>query len=111
MTRSYIKIYGPPILKTLWSLEQVALEMRKKRMISYFSSIINSYKSTKFASSIDLPEQDDLQLVHHGTIALGEYDFFFEWESDPTTEQVTELIGRIDAVLADCDCRYTITTK
>jgi hypothetical protein len=111
MVRSYIKIYGPPILKTLWNLEQVAMEMRKKRMVSYFSSIIASYKSTKFASSMDLPEQNDQQLVHHGAIALGDYDFFFEWESDPTTEQVTELIGRIDAVLADCDCRYTITTK
>jgi hypothetical protein len=85
--------------------------MRKKRMVSYFSSIIASYQSTKFASSIDLPEQDEQQVVHHGAIALGDYDFFFEWESGPTTEQVTELIGRIDVVLADCGCWYTITTK
>jgi hypothetical protein len=111
MVRSYIKIYGTPILKALSDLEQIAMEMREKMMVNYFSSIIASYQSTKFASAVDLREQDDRQLVHYGAIALGDYDFFFEWESAPSTEQVTELIERLDAILADCGCRYTITTK
>jgi len=31
---------------------------------------------------------------------LGEYDFFFEWFTKPTTDQVNELIEKIDEALA-----------
>lgn len=45
-----------------------------------------------------------------GTL-LGEYDFFFEWEKDPTMEQIQTLITKIDEALSPLGCRYTITTK
>ena len=42
---------------------------------------------------------------------LGDYDFFFEWEVEPTVEQINELIEMIDVALTDCGCMYSITTK
>jgi hypothetical protein len=42
---------------------------------------------------------------------LGEYDFFFEWFTEPTMVQVYDLLEKIDEALAPLGCKYTITTK
>jgi hypothetical protein len=43
--------------------------------------------------------------------SMGEYDFFFKWLTDPTSDQLNELIGKIDKALKPMKCLYTITTK
>ncbi len=43
--------------------------------------------------------------------SLGEYDFYFEWFTEPNMEQLNDLIGKIDEALGPLGCRYTITTK
>lgn len=42
---------------------------------------------------------------------LGDYDFFFEWFTKPTIDQLNNLIKKIDASLKPIGCRYTIITK
>ncbi|MCD6263859.1 hypothetical protein J7L60_05585 [Candidatus Bathyarchaeota archaeon] len=119
MTRSYIKIYGPPIVKALRALEQVAVEMSKKTTIRVFDVLIPPYSpplempeygATVFPH-IELSAEEKVKLISKASQTLGEYDFFFEWGEEPTIEQVTELIEKIDEALAKCGCKYTITTK
>ena len=43
--------------------------------------------------------------------SLGEYDFYYEWFQEPTMEQLTMLIEKIDEALAKVGVKYTITTK
>jgi hypothetical protein len=43
--------------------------------------------------------------------SLGEYDFYFDWFQDPTMDQLTTLIEKIDNALAKVGVKYTITTK
>jgi len=42
---------------------------------------------------------------------LGEYDFFYEWFTEPKLDQLNGLIEKIDEALTPLGCRYTITTK
>ena len=41
---------------------------------------------------------------------LGEYDFF-EWFTEPTMDQIHQLMEKIDKALPLLGCKYTITTK
>ena len=50
-------------------------------------------------------------IISKAVYSLGEYDFFFEWFTAPTTEQVLTLIQHIEEALSEIDVRYTITTK
>lgn len=119
MTRSYIKIYGPPILKALRALEKVAVEMSKKTTIRVYDVLIPPYTPPmdlpEYGSSVfpdvELPVEEKVKLISKASQTLGEYDFFFEWGEEPTVEQVRELIEKIDEALAKCGCKYTITTK
>jgi len=43
--------------------------------------------------------------------SVGEYDFYFEWFTEPSISQVNSLIGSVDEALAPLGCKYTITTK
>lgn len=128
MAKSYIKLYGPPILKSLRALEKVAAEMSKKTTMRYYSVLVPqlpfymggdsgtaNYMMREYVGGIladvDLSEQDKVKLVSRAGDSLGEYDFFFEWEREPSKQQVIELIGMIDEALVDCGCRYSIITK
>jgi hypothetical protein len=42
---------------------------------------------------------------------LGDYDFFFEWFTEPTMDQINQLMEKIDEALTPLGCKYTITTK
>ena len=133
MARSYIKIYGPPILKALKALEKVAFEMGKKTTMKFYSTLVPSPSlldvygtripgqigagtglqvfANQILTEIDIPAEEKVKLVSNAGDMLGEYDFFFEWGTDPSKAQVQELIGLLDDALADCGCRYTIVTK
>ena len=116
--RSFVKIYGPPILKAIKALEKIAVDTPE---VCIMDTIISQ----------DLPKFDDISgtLEYFGAIPteittercnniisksgemLGEHDFFFEWFTDPNMDQLNELIEKIDEALAPLGCKYTLTTK
>lgn len=133
MARSYVKIYGPPVLKSLKALEKVAVEMSKKTTMKYYSTLVPSISpqdlyggrvpgmagydqalrryGDDILTEISMPVEEKIKLLSSSGDMLGEYDFFYEWGKDPSKAEVQELIGMLDDALADCGCRYTIVTK
>lgn len=118
--KSYIKIYGPPLLKALEALEKVADKMPEIQFhYHYIMSVIPVGKSTVAPSGKD-EEMTGIgeryvakkkTLVSESGFTLGEYDYFFEWEKHPTMQQLRTLIGKIDGALTPLGCKYTMTTK
>ena len=128
--RSYIKIYGPPILKAIKELEKLAIDMPEVSVMDHFIQRDLSPKVAKeiggsAVNPLNAPisgffmertgvvvsvERSQSIISKHGQ-KLGEFDFFFEWRKDPKTSQLDELIRRIDVALKPLGCLYTITTK
>jgi hypothetical protein len=116
--RSYIKIYGPPILSAIKALEKVALDMPE---VSIMDTIIaqglpafgnEAVVASYFASlGAEVPVERRGKIISRSGELLGEYDFFFEWFKDPSIEDLNKLISKIDEALAPLGCKYTITTK
>jgi hypothetical protein len=128
--RSYIKIYGPPILEAIKELEKLAIDMPEVCIMDY---VIAQDLSPRIAEELGVskvqPEGGSVPgffmqrtgvvvpvkrchsiISKHGQ-KLGEYDFFFEWYEEPETSQLNDLIRRIDDALKPLGCLYTITTK
>ena len=120
-TISYVRIFGPPILKAIRELQKIAVDMPEvcimdtitanapeldnyltdpSAAMDYFSSIPLNIKVERCSTIIS--KSGDL---------LGDYDFFFEWFTEPTTDQLNMLIEVIDEKLAPLGCKYTLTTK
>lgn len=128
--RSYIKIYGPPILEAIRELEKVAIDMPE---VCIMDHVILKNLSPRIARDIggDTVETVDVAVSGffmqrtgvavpvkrcHSIISkhgqkLGEHDFFFEWQEEPDTSQLNNLIEKIDRALKPLGCLYTITTK
>ena len=118
--RSFIKIYGPPLLKAIKALEKIAIDVPKVCMM-------NTRISDAIPSSIDFRETESVMsyfqplgdititrcesIISKSGEMLGQYDFFFEWLTEPTMDQLNDLVEKIDEALAPLGCRYTITTK
>jgi hypothetical protein len=116
--KSYIKIYGPPILKALEELEKVAGEIPE--ISFYYHYILGFIPVGK--SAVPPFQEEPLGLgekykakpktaVSKSGYTLGDYDFFFEWAKEPDGEQLRNLIKKIEKVLTPLGCKYTITTK
>ncbi|MFP3951424.1 MAG: hypothetical protein ACLFVP_04710 [Candidatus Bathyarchaeia archaeon] len=119
--RSYIKIYGPPVLAAINGLEKLATDMPE---VCIMDTIIYGTPnwSEVYANPSEvqdyfnrLPggvayERCDSIISEKGEM-LGEYDFFFEWFKEPTMDELNEMIKNIDEVLTPLGCKYTITTK
>ena len=128
--RSYIKIYGPPVLEAIKELEKLAVNMPEVCIMDY---VIAHDISPRVAKELNVSKQSSeggfvsgffmertgvvlpVKRCHsiiskHGQ-KLGEYDFFFEWYEEPETSQLIDLIKKIDSALTPLGCRYTITTK
>jgi len=122
MTKSYVKIYGPPVAKALHALEKIAVDMPE---VSIYSSIMSTSPLIPFDVTetekyfehsmpgyiSDIPVERKTKLISKSGVTIGEYDFFFEWATDPNWEQVEDLIDKIDKALKPLGCNYTITTK
>jgi len=128
--RSYIKIYGPPVLEAIKELEKLAIDMPEVCIMDYViahdisPSIAKELDASKVSAEggsvpgffmqrtgIVLPVKRCHNIISKHGQKLGEYDFFFEWFEEPETNQLNELIRKIDEALKPLGCLYTITTK
>ena len=120
--RSYIKIYGPPILKAIGALEKVAIDMPEVHIMNLMTQMLLGVTSTKivradllmnyFGSIIRIPSLQRVKtIISKSGTQVGEYDFYFEWVKNPTIEEYHNLIEKVDNALEPVGCNYTITTK
>jgi hypothetical protein len=128
--RSYIKIYGPPILEAIRELEKLAVDMPEVCIMDYVIArdlspeIAKDIGGTTIQSSggsvpgffmertgVVLPVERHHNIISKHGQKLGIYDFFFEWYEKPEMSQLIELIRKIDDALKPLGCLYTITTK
>jgi hypothetical protein len=114
--RSYIKIYGPPTLKSIKALEKLAIDTPQVCIMD--SLVAQSPSNLHTTGGVrDYFGADELSVERCNNIisdsgeALGEYDFFFEWFTDPSTDQLNDLIEKVDEGLSKLGSRYSITTK
>ena len=120
---SYIKIYGPPIFKAIKELERVAVDVPVVCIMDTVIAGVPDYTNAfsdpdytqQYFSVADVSTEISVErcgkIISKSGEKLGEYDFFFEWFTEPTMGQVNDLLEKIDEALAPLGCRYTITTK
>ena len=115
--KSYIKIFGPPLLGSIRALERIAVDMPEVCIMDsilirdvprHLAKDIGGYFSD---AGIRIPTERCESIISKSGESLGEYDFFFEWSKKPDAEQLNDLIVKIDEALAPLGSRYTITTK
>ena len=115
--KSYIKIYGPPILKAVKKLEKVGVDFPEVCIMDTIMAQGGPQFSTQegiadfFGGAGDITVERCSNIISESGESLGEYDFFFEWFVKPSTDQLNELIENIDKALKPLKCMYTITTK
>ena len=136
--RTFIKIFGPPVLEAIRVLELIAASMPEvqtkdtiivhglPKTMSRDVGVSQTQRAGRgslglypgggvrryFTShDIAVPVERTKSIVSNAGERLGDYDFFFEWVQEPTMEQVFDLIERIDVALAPLGCWYRITTK
>jgi len=120
-TISYVRIYGPPILKAIRELEKLAVDMPETCIMDTIlanAPELDSYLTDPGATAdyfgsipIEVKVERCSTIVSKSGDLLGEYDFFFEWFTEPTQDQINDLIEAIDEKLTPLGCRYTLTTK
>ena len=120
--KSYIKIYGPPVLEAIEALENLSIDMPEVCIMNPIIYSIPDYNerfqdldqvrdyfsNVRSLGEIELEQCD--KLISKTGDSLGEYDFFFEWFVDPDSDQVKQLIKKIDETIKPLGCSYTITT-
>ncbi len=122
MVKSYVRVYGPPLMKALKTLEGVAVEMAKKTEVKFSHKCVpyptrmqsdrndwNSYLKNMRNTYKDCYEPE--KLISDASMTLGDYDFVFEWTSKPNLSKIEGLIEKIDEALADVGVMYTMTTE
>ena len=123
--KSYVKIIGPPIAKTIKALEKVAVTMPEVCIMS--TPIEVSLGLTPTSSSgipalddaisinryfdAEMPEERCHNIISKSGESLGEHDFYFEWFKNPSMEDIIQLIEKIDDAVKKTGAQYTITTK
>ena len=119
--KSYIKIYGPPVLKAIQALQSLAVDTPEVCImdtiiandIRSFSGVpvstLQSYFQQMGVGEISVERCDNIISKSEGV--LGEYDFVYDWFAAPSGGQVNDLIAKIDEALEPLGCKYTITTK
>lgn len=112
----FIKIYGPPHLKAIKALEEIAVDLPETCIMD--QAILNDVPKSLagdiggwFSSrGVIVPFERCKSMISKSGESLGEFDFFFEWYAQPKREQIVDLIDRIDKAMTKIDCMYTITT-
>jgi hypothetical protein len=116
--KSYIKIYGPPILKAIQVLETVAVDLPEvcimDSIFEQSSDIISDPEElNSYFQSLSVPITRERcgSIISKSGESVGEHDFYFEWFSEPSNSQLNSLIEQIDEALSALGCKYTISTK
>ncbi|MFW6109540.1 MAG: hypothetical protein ACOC6N_03735 [archaeon] len=122
MVKSYVRIYGPPLLKAIRKLEGVAVDLSNKTEIKFSHKCVpyptrlqsdkndwNSYLQNLQKTYKDCYEPE--KIISESSMTLGDYDFMFEWSSKPTLQQIEELIDQVDKALGEVGVLYTLTTE
>jgi hypothetical protein len=122
MAKSYVRIYGPPLMKAIKTLEGVAVEMAKKTEVKFRHKCVpyptrmqsdkndwNSYLKGMQKTYKDCYEPE--KLISDASMTLGDYDFVFEWTSKPSLKKIEDLIEKVDEALAEVGVMYTMTTE
>ncbi len=122
MAKTYVRIYGPPLMKALQALEGVAVEMSKEREVKFSHKCIpyptrlqadnrdwNNYLNNLKNTYVDCYEPAKIISDAHQT--LGDQDFMFEWAEKPTLKQLESLIEKVDTALGGLGVHYTLTTE
>ncbi|MFQ6052857.1 MAG: hypothetical protein ACE5OO_01325 [Candidatus Bathyarchaeia archaeon] len=122
MVRTYVKVYGPPVIKAIKALEAVAVEMTKAFDLKFshkclpyprhLQSDVNDWNSyLENMSRVYVDCWEPVRLISEAHQMLGDDDFFFEWSERPDMERLERLIERIDDALQGLGCYYTVTTR
>ena len=115
--RSYVRIYGPPLLKAIRALEKLAISTSEvcimDPLIETAASQFNTQEGVMnyFAPVGGIPEKRCGTILAKSGIRMGDFDFVFEWFKEPKVDQINTLIEQIDETLAPLGVQYTITTK
>jgi hypothetical protein len=115
--KSNIRLYGPPILKAVKKLETVAVDFPEVCIMDTVIAAGGPQFNTSegiadfFGGAGDITVERCSNIISKSGGSLGEYDFYFEWFVDPSTDQLNALIEKIDKALKPLKCMYTITTK
>jgi hypothetical protein len=113
--KSYIKIYGPPIVKAIKALEKVAVDMPEVCIMhtdfAMGPPLGGEPLMNYFGGPGVISEERCGKIISKSRESLGEYDFFFEWLKNPTKSDLHSLMEKIDDALSEVGVRYTITTK
>ena len=122
MVKSYIKIYGPPILEAIKALEAVAVDLSRITKLEFshkclpYPSLARSVGTRNWNAYVKNMERmyvdcyEPVRLISEAHQQLGEFDFFYEWDKDPSMKQIEELLGKIDVALEGLGCYYTVNT-
>jgi len=122
MPKTYVRIYGPPLLKAIRALEGVAVDMSKvtgvkfsHRCVPYPTRMQTDDRSwDNYLIKLKETYEDcyePQQIISEGSMTLGEFDFVFEWVDKPSMGKIQDLIDKIDDSLTPLGVRYTLTTK
>jgi len=117
--RSFVKIYGPPLLKAIRALEKIAIDMPEVCIMDAtialggpeFNTNTGVMEYFSQLGEVKISKERCDKIISKSGMMLGEYDFFFEWFQKPTQSDVDRLIAKIDEALAPLGVKYTITTK
>ena len=122
MVTSYVKIYGPPVLKAIRALEAVAVDLSKATGLKFNHRCLpypdrmqsnvrdfEQYLKNMERTYVDCYEP--IKLISDSQQMLGEYDFLFEWTEKPTMAKLETLVEKIDEAFKDLGCHYTIVTR
>ena len=93
--RTYLKLYGPDLLKALPILEEISTE---------FSELSGSTALRENNAS------NHLAKIKSSSVVIGKYDFSFNWHEEPTIDRVLNLIKKIDHRLLETRVRYEAST-
>jgi len=110
------------LLKAIRALEAIAVEMSKAVDVKFSHTCLpypsrtqsdtrdwNQYLKNMENMYVDCYEP--VKIISDASEMLGDYDFFFEWSGTPKTEQLKNLIEKMDKALGDLGCYYTVTTE
>lgn len=115
--KSYIKIYGPPHLKAIRALEEIAVDLPETCIMDHAiltdvpQSLAGDIGGWFGSRGVVVPIERCESIISKSGESLGEYDFFFEWYTQPKSDQIFGLIEKIDEAMTKISCMYTITTE